>query len=147
MTNAEIIATIRQKIERVIKEYATKKTTDSREKAVYGGILFELTQLFQFVDDLETQINLDSISVDAPDGLDEAAEGYADLCEYTWVGSDGIRRAFKAGAEWAFEQGVTINGSITKILHDCWLDIDHEEDRKLSVFGNEEEVIVQIRSK
>jgi len=175
-SNVEIIATIRQEIERRI--------TDN----TFGAKL-ELIDILAY---------LDTLSVDAPEGLDEAAVDGADTLlakpkdyalaakadywngahdgfkagaewrdaqlpklpkelddaaeEYSKQASDGhnfrdLICGFKAGAEWAFGQGVTVNGIITKIREDCYLDIDGDQEQMLSVFDNEEEVIVQIRKK
>ncbi len=74
-TTQELLATIRQEIERRI--------TDN----TFGAKL-ELIDILAY---------LDSLSVNDPEGLDEAAWNYASKnCEYD---------AFKAGAEWAFGQG------------------------------------------
>ena len=92
-----------------------------------------------------------------PDELEMAAKLYATpsymkkdldmayIDEYGY--SPTLYKAFKAGAEWAFGQGVTMNGSVTKIGTDCFLDVDGDQEQMLSVFDNEEEVIVQIRKK
>ena len=55
---------------------------------------------------------------------------------------------FIAGAKWAMEQGVTIDGCVTVIANERWLDIDDDRaDEVLSKFHNDEKVIVQIRKK
>ena len=46
------------------------------------------------------------------------------------------------------EQGVTIDGCVTAIANERWLDIDDDRaDEVLSKFHNDEKVIVQIRRK
>ena len=61
---------------------------------------------------------------------------------------NGAYDGFKAGAEWAMEQGVTIDGCVTAIANERWLDIDDDRaDEVLSKFHNDEKVIVQIRKK
>lgn len=50
-----------------------------------------------------------------PKGLDEAARKYAGKKEFYWVRENPYTSqewAFKAGAEWAFGQGVTVEGKI-----------------------------------
>lgn len=47
---------------------------------------------------------LDTLSVDAPEGLDEAAKAYEDGLGYYECMNQWPSVAFKAGAEWAFGQ-------------------------------------------
>ena len=57
-------------------------------------------------------------------------------------------KSFIAGANWAMEQGVTIDGCVTAITNERWLDIDDDKaDEALANFQNDEQVIVQIRRK
>lgn len=145
MTNKELIDKIRQEIERQMAflptvGYSTHIADD------YIPVQNVLKHLLSF---------LDSLPVEAPEGLDEAAENYGEAntkeeyhTEEGIIQTYGIAyEAFKAGAEWAFGQGVTMNGSVTKIGTDCFLDVDGDQEQMLSVFDNEEEVIVQIRKK
>jgi len=102
MTNAELLATIRAKIERRIKELYNDKYINLDAKACRVS---ELGFLKRF---------LDSLSVDAPEGLDEAAEnlypnldvkkGTSFFANEEWSEVKNLRCAFKAGAEWAFGQ-------------------------------------------
>lgn len=39
-----------------------------------------------------------------PEGLEEAAEAFADGPECSWAGTSALEAAFKAGAKWALKQ-------------------------------------------
>ena len=83
-----------------------------------------------------------------PDDVYEAAEMYEEerISDYGYRGE--WSGAFKAGAKWAMEQGVTIDGCVTAIANERWLDIDDDRaDEVLSRFHNDEKVIIQIRKK
>ena len=86
MTNAELLTTIQHEIERRI--------TDN----TFGAKL-ELIDILAY---------LDTLSVEAPEGLDEAARKYADINCHNYIENETDRNellyAFKAGAEWAFGQ-------------------------------------------
>lgn len=103
MTNTELLETIKHEIEGLTTNaHEMPKTAKYRD--YYLGKDNAYSEILEF---------LDSLSVDAPEGLDEAAEEFA---EGEWDGvavdtdgnvlysQDEIEYAFKAGAEWAFGQ-------------------------------------------
>ena len=104
MNAQELLPTIRQEIERRIKELDNDKYINLDAKACRVS---ELGFLKRF---------LDTLAVDAPEGLDEAAEELADEhgfiknpdckpAKYSWQAvRDVFIEAAKAGAEWAFGQ-------------------------------------------
>ena len=100
MTNLVLLATIRAKIERRIKELDNDKYINIDAKACR---ISELNLFERF---------LDTLSVDAPEGLDEAADTIplkllTENKESYIFDSTGMRfpkDCFKAGAEWAFGQ-------------------------------------------
>ena len=87
-----------------------------------------------------------------PSGISKAAEDSWAFYEYResprGLYSTCYVDGFMAGARWAMEQGVTIDGCVTAIANERWLDIDDDRaDEVLSKFHNDEKVIVQIRKK
>lgn len=99
---------------------------------------------------------IDALSVSEPEGLDEAAEKYRrDSCNASMRPNiDGpateyegnVKSAFKAGAEWAFGQGESINTKIGLATEEIFCHITEDALNRLGV-GVDDEVIVQIRKK
>ena len=121
---------IRAEIERRIEKY---------------GQDYQLLTLLEFIDNLERK------EQPVCDGLEEAAEKYSlpnekPLIPYT---KNDIKQAFKAGAMWDREQGVTkegvisryANGSSNFLSFRTWFP---ELDTK---FQPDDKVIIQIRKK
>lgn len=93
MTATELLNQIRQEIKRRIKEYDAiiESQTDAQRAERDAWKWAECKSLLSF---------LDTIQVDEPEGLDEAAEKYENerLSDYGYRGE--IAGAFEAGAEW-----------------------------------------------
>ena len=83
---------------------------------------------------------LDSLSVDAPEGLDEAAYKYSFESRPSVYGQVDVIDAFKAGAEWAFGQGYSVEDRVRDLpmkYLPLWCEKAEPNDK----------VIVQIRKK
>lgn len=52
-----------------------------------------------------------------PEGLEEAAEACADGPECSWAGTSALEAAFKAGAKWQAEQGVSVKKTVGQLEH------------------------------
>ena len=101
---------------------------------------------------------LDTLQEQEPEGLDEAAGKYAPPFittrenQYKYSYSNHAqrekRKAFKAGAKWAMEHGVIIDGCVSAIADKRWVDLDDDKlDSAMAKFNNDDKVIVQIRKK
>lgn len=87
---------------------------------------------------------LDSLQVDEPEELDEAAEEYINdtTPKYGWT----IENAFKAGAKWMAEQGVSKDVTIGLATSKIIVNITEETLNNLDVKASDK-VIIQIRKK
>ena len=134
------IEKIRQEIERRIKLYSV---TNEKEQWIVNTYWSVLSYL-------------DTIQVDEPEGLDEAAEEYAYKAKETEekeieaelpLGAIFFARdAFKAGAEWMAGQGETIDGSLCYDPHLQQVIVFLEDCPKMCE-GSIMDVTVQIRKK
>ena len=137
------IEKIRQEIERRIKLYSV---TNEKEQWIVNTYWSVLSYL-------------DTIQVDEPEGLDEAAEEYAYKAKETEekeieaelpLGAIFFARdAFKAGAEWDRTQGVTFTSPIDYDNDGYFLDSFEQQSAAINRLGLKvmDKVIVQIRKK
>jgi len=140
MTNKELIDKIRQEIERLTNN-AHEMPDGAKDKDYYLGKDNAYAELLSF---------LDSLSVDAPEGLDEAAENAWSLYEYRespkGLYSSCFVDGFKAGAECAFGQGHTFTQPVlTNGMGQTYVTFKFVYCESEVEEG--EEVIVQIRKK
>ena len=99
---------------------------------------------------------INTLQEQEPKGLNKAAEEYDELHTYQKYDGGGftpdynvtLAEAFKAGAEWAMEQGETIEAEVSRdydIVRGDFLSISVPVDKKK--YWEAEKVIVQIRRK
>ena len=138
MTATELLNKIRSEIERLKDEHKEPTFRDDEyESGGVNGYQLALTKVISF---------LDTLQVDEPEGLDEAAEKYVETQDLNFLKPEIVKRIFKAGAEWMAGQGETIDGSLCYDPH-LQMVIVFLEDCPKMWEGSIMDVTVQIRKK